>query len=108
MDYSCRIQVFFFWGDETSSRVISLIPKKRFQKIAFGGYDVCRFLEGVSSRAYCRGTSLGAEEAYCRPISPTYVDLLQVIRCLLLWGESFMLAESRGTAVKLFVGGVAW
>ncbi|KAK1379289.1 serine/threonine-protein kinase-like protein ACR4 [Heracleum sosnowskyi] len=52
----------FCWGDETSSRVISLIPKKRFQRIAAGGYHVCGILEGVDSRAYCWGTSMDAEE----------------------------------------------
>ncbi|KAG7995086.1 hypothetical protein I3843_01G090600 [Carya illinoinensis] len=51
------------WGDETSSRVISLIPKgMKFQKIAAGGYHVCGILEGVNSRAFCWGRSLDIEE----------------------------------------------
>ncbi|CAK9171870.1 unnamed protein product [Ilex paraguariensis] len=53
----------FCWGDETSSRVISLIPKDmRFQKIAAGGFHVCGILEGVNSRAFCWGRSLDLEE----------------------------------------------
>lgn len=53
----------FCWGDETSSKVISLIPKgMKFQKIAAGGYHVCGILEGVSSRVFCWGTSLSPEE----------------------------------------------
>ncbi|KAL5781126.1 hypothetical protein ACOSP7_006155 [Xanthoceras sorbifolium] len=51
------------WGDETSSRVISLIPKEmKFLKIAAGGYHVCGILEGVNSRAFCWGRSLDLEE----------------------------------------------
>ncbi|KAF3455723.1 hypothetical protein FNV43_RR00365 [Rhamnella rubrinervis] len=51
------------WGDETSSRVISLVPKeKRFQKIGAGGYHVCGILEGVDSRPFCWGKSLDLEE----------------------------------------------
>ncbi|EEF28941.1 serine/threonine-protein kinase-like protein ACR4 [Ricinus communis] len=58
----------FCWGDETSSRVISLIPKElRFQRIAAGGYHVCGILE-INSRAYCWGRSLDLEEE----ISVTY------------------------------------
>ncbi|KAI9195624.1 hypothetical protein LWI28_016736 [Acer negundo] len=53
----------FCWGDETSSRVISLIPKEmKFLKIAAGGYHVCGILEGVNSRAFCWGRSLDLEE----------------------------------------------
>ncbi|CAK9148764.1 unnamed protein product [Ilex paraguariensis] len=53
----------FCWGDETSSRVISLIPKEmRFQKIAAGGFHVCGILEGVNTRAFCWGRSLDLEE----------------------------------------------
>lgn len=49
----------FCWGDDTSSRVISLIPKEmRFQKIAAGGFHVCGILEGINSRAICWGRSL--------------------------------------------------
>lgn len=51
------------WGDETSSRVISLVPvEMRFQKIAAGGYHVCGILEGLNSRAFCWGRSLNFEE----------------------------------------------
>ncbi|XP_059632900.1 serine/threonine-protein kinase-like protein ACR4 [Cornus florida] len=53
----------FCWGDETSSRVISLIPKEmRFQKIAAGGFHVCGILEGVNSRVFCWGRSMDCEE----------------------------------------------
>ncbi|KAK2970063.1 hypothetical protein RJ640_006536 [Escallonia rubra] len=53
----------FCWGDETSSRVISLIPEEmRFQKISAGGFHVCGILEGVNSRAFCWGRSLDLEE----------------------------------------------
>ncbi|KAL1361872.1 hypothetical protein HN51_010189 [Arachis hypogaea] len=54
----------FCWGDETSSRVITLIPDdKRFQRISAGGYHVCGILEGVkNSRAVCWGRSLDIEE----------------------------------------------
>ncbi|CDP10055.1 unnamed protein product [Coffea canephora] len=49
----------FCWGDETSSRVIRLIPKElRFQKIDAGGFHVCGILEGINSRAICWGRSL--------------------------------------------------
>ncbi|KAJ6370446.1 hypothetical protein OIU76_028678 [Salix suchowensis] len=52
----------FCWGDESSSRVISLIPQEmRFQKIAAGGYHVCGILVGVNSRAFCWGRSLDLE-----------------------------------------------
>ncbi|GLT53267.1 hypothetical protein SLA2020_265500 [Shorea laevis] len=55
--------LLFCWGDETSSRVISLIPKDlRFQKIAAGGYHVCGILEGINSTAFCWGRSLDIEE----------------------------------------------
>lgn len=53
----------FCWGDETSSRVISLIPKNlRFQMIAAGGYHVCGIVEGVDSTPYCWGQSLNINE----------------------------------------------
>ncbi|XP_052207176.1 serine/threonine-protein kinase-like protein ACR4 [Diospyros lotus] len=53
----------FCWGDEMSSRVISLIPKElRFQRIAAGGFHVCGILEGVDSRVFCWGRSLNLEE----------------------------------------------
>ncbi|GMH08677.1 hypothetical protein Nepgr_010517 [Nepenthes gracilis] len=53
----------FCWGDETISRVISLIPKQiRFQMIAAGGYHVCGIVEGVDSRVFCWGKSLDIEE----------------------------------------------
>lgn len=53
----------FCWGDETSSRVISLIPQDmRFQRIAAGGYHVCGILQGINSRVFCWGRSLDFEE----------------------------------------------
>ncbi|XP_022972100.1 serine/threonine-protein kinase-like protein ACR4 [Cucurbita maxima] len=60
------------WGDETSSRVISLIPKDmRFLKIAAGGYHVCGILEGAKARAFCWGRSLDIEgSADLVPIDP--------------------------------------
>ncbi|VFQ72451.1 unnamed protein product [Cuscuta campestris] len=54
----------FCWGDETSSRVISLIPTgTRFRKIAAGGYHVCGILDGSDSRVVCWGRSLDLREA---------------------------------------------
>ncbi|KAJ0034171.1 hypothetical protein Pint_25784 [Pistacia integerrima] len=66
-EFNCGLfsqnRTVFCWGDETSSRVISLIPKEmKFQKIAAGGYHVCGILEGVNSRAFCWGRSLDLEE----------------------------------------------
>lgn len=66
-EFNCGLfsqnRTVFCWGDETSSRVISLIPKDlRFQKIAAGGYHVCGILEGINSRAFCWGRSLDIEE----------------------------------------------
>ncbi|KAL3567451.1 hypothetical protein D5086_030102 [Populus alba] len=56
-------ETVFCWGDQASSRVISLIPQEmRFQKIAAGGYHVCGILEGVDSRAFCWGRSLDLQE----------------------------------------------
>ncbi|CAN0858038.1 Serine/threonine-protein kinase-like protein ACR4 [Linum grandiflorum] len=53
----------FCWGDETSSRVISLIPKEmRFQKISAGGYHVCGLLQGINSRPFCWGRSLDLQD----------------------------------------------
>jgi serine/threonine protein kinase len=53
----------FCWGDETSSKVISLTPlKMKFRKISAGGYHVCGILEGVNSRTFCWGRSLDNEE----------------------------------------------
>jgi len=66
-EFNCGLfsenRTVFCWGDEANSRVISLIPQEmRFQKIAAGGYHVCGILEGVNSRAFCWGRSLGLEE----------------------------------------------
>lgn len=66
-EFSCGLfsqnRTAFCWGDDTSSQVVSLIPKSmRFQKIAAGGYHVCGILEGVNSRAFCWGRSLNIEE----------------------------------------------
>ncbi|TXG72829.1 hypothetical protein EZV62_001408 [Acer yangbiense] len=66
-EFNCGLfsqnKTVFCWGDETSSRVISLIPKEmKFLKIAAGGYHVCGILEGVNSRAFCWGRSLDLEE----------------------------------------------
>ncbi|KAL3583181.1 hypothetical protein D5086_014242 [Populus alba] len=66
-EFNCGLfsenRTVFCWGDEANSRVISLIPQEmRFQQIAAGGYHVCGILEGVNSRAFCWGRSLGLEE----------------------------------------------
>jgi serine/threonine protein kinase len=66
-EFNCGLfsqnRTVFCWGDETSSRVISFIPKDlRFQKIAAGGYHVCGILEGINCRAFCWGRSLDIEE----------------------------------------------
>ncbi|CAK8575819.1 unnamed protein product [Lathyrus sativus] len=61
----------FCWGDETSSKVISLIPlKMKFKMISAGGFHVCGILEGVNSRTFCWGRSLNIEEQ----ISVTHVS----------------------------------
>ncbi|KAF8402303.1 hypothetical protein HHK36_013256 [Tetracentron sinense] len=53
----------FCWGDETSSRVIGLIPREtRFRKISAGGYHVCGVLEAMNSRVFCWGRSLDLAE----------------------------------------------
>ncbi|XP_056161481.1 serine/threonine-protein kinase-like protein ACR4 [Syzygium oleosum] len=70
----------YCWGDETSSRVISLVPKDiRFKKIAAGGYHVCGIEDGVSSRVYCWGRSLVLEEeisvAHSSDSNQGHVDL---------------------------------
>ncbi|CAH9122385.1 unnamed protein product [Cuscuta epithymum] len=67
-EFSCGLfsqnRTVFCWGDETSSRVISLIPTgKRFQKIAAGGYHVCGILDGAESHVLCWGRSLDLQEA---------------------------------------------
>ncbi|XP_031095817.1 serine/threonine-protein kinase-like protein ACR4 isoform X1 [Ipomoea triloba] len=67
-EFSCGLfsqnRSVFCWGDETSSRVISLIPRDmKFQKIAAGGYHVCGILEGTDSRVFCWGRSLDLQEA---------------------------------------------
>ncbi|CAI0397067.1 unnamed protein product [Linum tenue] len=52
----------FCWGDETSSRLISLIPKEmRFREVSAGGYHVCGISEGVDSTPFCWGKSLDLE-----------------------------------------------
>ncbi|XP_028780005.1 serine/threonine-protein kinase-like protein ACR4 isoform X1 [Neltuma alba] len=66
-EFNCGLfsqnRTVFCWGDDTSSRVISLVPKdKKFQKISAGGFHVCGILEGVNSRTICWGRSLGIEE----------------------------------------------
>ena len=66
-EFNCGLfaenRTVFCWGDERTSKVISLIPKNmRFQMIAAGGYHVCGILEGVDSRVFCWGRSLDIEE----------------------------------------------
>ncbi|KAM7278932.1 hypothetical protein ACFE04_006066 [Oxalis oulophora] len=66
-EFNCGLfsenRTVFCWGDETTSRVITLVPKEiRFQKIAAGGHHVCGVLEGVNSRTFCWGRSLNLEE----------------------------------------------
>ncbi|XVF65558.1 hypothetical protein PTKIN_Ptkin09bG0258500 [Pterospermum kingtungense] len=74
-EFNCGLfsqnRTVFCWGDETSSRVISLIPKEmRFQNVAAGGYHVCGISEGLNSRAFCWGRSLNLEEEL--PLSVAY------------------------------------
>ncbi|KAL6515152.1 Serine/threonine-protein kinase-like protein acr4 [Orobanche hederae] len=65
----------FCWGDETSSRVISLTPKEmRFRDIAAGGFHVCGIIEGLNSRAICWGRSLDFD----KQISLQYSSSLNV------------------------------
>ncbi|XP_071690590.1 serine/threonine-protein kinase-like protein ACR4 [Rutidosis leptorrhynchoides] len=53
----------FCWGDETSSGVISRVPKDiKFRKISAGGYHVCGILEDIESNVSCWGTSWESEE----------------------------------------------
>lgn len=66
-EFNCGLfsqnRTVFCWGDDTSSRVISLVPRdKRFQKISAGGYHVCGISEGVNSKTVCWGRSLSIEE----------------------------------------------
>ncbi|KAL9240649.1 hypothetical protein vseg_014844 [Gypsophila vaccaria] len=50
----------FCWGDESSSRVISLIPREmRFRMIAAGSFHVCGIVEGADSVPFCWGRSMG-------------------------------------------------
>ncbi|CAL1404686.1 unnamed protein product [Linum trigynum] len=65
-EFNCGLfalnRTVFCWGDETSSRVISLIPKEmRFREVSAGGYHVCGILEGVDSTPFCWGKSLDLE-----------------------------------------------
>lgn len=65
-EFNCGLffqnKTVFCWGDETSSRVISLIPKDlTFQKIAAGGFHVCGILDS-NSQVFCWGRSLNLEE----------------------------------------------
>ncbi|OMP07060.1 hypothetical protein COLO4_07666 [Corchorus olitorius] len=71
-EFNCGLfsqnRTVFCWGDETSSRVISMIPRDmRFQKVAAGGYHVCGIMEGLDSRAFCWGRSLNNIEAELLP-----------------------------------------
>nr|XP_043630783.1 serine/threonine-protein kinase-like protein ACR4 [Erigeron canadensis] len=53
----------FCWGDETSSGVISSVPKNaKFRKISAGGYHVCGIIEGIESNVLCWGTSWESQE----------------------------------------------
>ncbi|KAL5073825.1 hypothetical protein RYX36_012809 [Vicia faba] len=53
----------FCWGDETSNKVISLIPlKMKFRMISAGGFHVCGILKGVNSRTFCWWRSVNIEE----------------------------------------------
>lgn len=53
----------FCWGDETSSGVISRVPRNiKFRKISAGGYHVCGIIEGIESNVSCWGTSWESEE----------------------------------------------
>lgn len=73
-EFSCGLfaqnRTVFCWGDETSSRVFSLIPKEmRFKKIAAGGFHVCGILDGVNSRAICWGRSLDIDKQISLPFA---------------------------------------
>ncbi|CAN1247924.1 Serine/threonine-protein kinase-like protein ACR4 [Linum perenne] len=66
-EFNCGLfsqnKTVFCWGDETSSRVITLIPREmRFQKISAGGYHVCGILDGINSRPFCWGRSLDLQD----------------------------------------------
>ncbi|KAI7743482.1 hypothetical protein M8C21_011245, partial [Ambrosia artemisiifolia] len=53
----------FCWGDETSSGVITDVPKNvKFRKISAGGYHVCGIIEGIDSNVLCWGTSWESQE----------------------------------------------
>ncbi|XP_074320050.1 serine/threonine-protein kinase-like protein ACR4 [Silene latifolia] len=60
----------FCWGDESNSRVITLLPtNKRFQVLSAGGYHVCGIEEGVYSTPFCWGTSLNNDDKFSASLS---------------------------------------
>lgn len=78
-EFNCGLfaqnRTVFCWGDETSSRVFSLIPKEmKFKKIAAGGFHVCGILDEMNSRAICWGRSLDID----KQISLTFTGNLNV------------------------------
>ncbi|KNA09734.1 hypothetical protein SOVF_150910 [Spinacia oleracea] len=78
-EFNCGLfaenRTVFCWGDETSSRVFSLLPKNlKFQMIAAGGYHVCGILEGVDSRAFCWGSNLNIVEEISADSGTSSVD----------------------------------
>ncbi|CAI0397073.1 unnamed protein product [Linum tenue] len=65
-EFNCGLfalnRMVFCWGDETSSRLISLIPKEmRFRAVSARRYHVCGISEGVDSTPLCWGKSLDLE-----------------------------------------------
>ncbi|KAL5100594.1 hypothetical protein RYX36_004921 [Vicia faba] len=49
----------FYWGDETSNKVISFIPlKMKFRMIYTGGFHVCGILEGGEFENFLLGEKL--------------------------------------------------
>ncbi|KAF9679156.1 hypothetical protein SADUNF_Sadunf07G0110700 [Salix dunnii] len=129
-EFNCGLfsenKTVFCWGDEASSRVISLIPQEmRFQKISAGGYHVCGILEGANSKAFCWGRSLNLEEEIS-VISAAYLNqgnvdfppsdpLLSVVggkfhacgiksygRGVICWGYTVKRSTPTPTAIKVY------
>ncbi|KAJ6419095.1 hypothetical protein OIU84_029242 [Salix udensis] len=129
-EFNCGLfsenKTVFCWGDEASSRVISLIPQEmRFQKISAGGYHVCGILEGADSKAFCWGRSLNLEEEISM-ISAAYLNqgnvdfppsdpMLSVVggkfhacgiksygRGVICWGYTVKRSTPTPTAIKVY------
>ncbi|KAJ0937761.1 putative protein kinase RLK-Pelle-CR4L family [Helianthus annuus] len=60
----------FCWGDETSSGVITGVPKNaKFRKISAGGYHVCGIIEGIDSNVLCWGASWESQEEFAMALA---------------------------------------